>query len=247
MHQVNAEMKSCIEECLRCYQICLSTAMVNIPRPSTSALMACAEICQTSAHFMLIGSELHKRTCRLCNEICEQCAADCERIGEMKEAWTPADGCAESCKKMAERIRRIPLAANCFAQAVLGCNISSGSIDGRRALPQDLAAGLTLAAIAIPEQMATAQLGGLPPEIGFFAFLAGSLAFAVLGASRFLSCGADSTIRPIFAALLSTTSSSDYAALAAEGKTIGGKRAKYRPALIAVRRERITGVTRAFS
>jgi hypothetical protein len=27
MHQVNAEMKSCIEECLRCYQMCLSTAM----------------------------------------------------------------------------------------------------------------------------------------------------------------------------------------------------------------------------
>ena len=27
MHRVNAEMKSCIEECLRCYQTCLSTAM----------------------------------------------------------------------------------------------------------------------------------------------------------------------------------------------------------------------------
>src|SRR4030081_2434702 len=45
-------------------------------------MMACAEACRTSAHFILIGSELHKRTCRLCSEICEQCAADCERIGE---------------------------------------------------------------------------------------------------------------------------------------------------------------------
>ena len=66
-------------------------------------------------------------------------------------------------------------------------------------LPQDLIAGLTLAAIAIPEQMATARLAGLSPEIGFFAFLAGSLAFAIFGDSRFLSCGADSTITPIFA------------------------------------------------
>src|SRR6266481_2532354 len=41
-------------------------------------------------------------------------------------------------------------------------------------LPGDLIAGLTLAAIAIPEQMATARLGGFSPQIGFFAFIAGS-------------------------------------------------------------------------
>ena len=63
----------------------------------------------------------------------------------------------------------------------------------------DVVAGLTLAAIAIPEQMATARLGGFPPEVGFFAFVAGALAFAAFGGSRFLSCGADSTITPIFA------------------------------------------------
>jgi SulP family sulfate permease len=65
-------------------------------------------------------------------------------------------------------------------------------------LPGDLIAGLTLAAIAIPEQMATAGLGGFSPQIGFFAFIAGSLGFAALGSNRFLSCGADSTITPIF-------------------------------------------------
>src|SRR6202521_2474397 len=68
-----------------------------------------------------------------------------------------------------------------------------------RFLTRDLVAGLTLAAIAIPEQMATARLGGFSPEVGFYAFLAGSLAFALFGNSRFLSCGADSTITPIFA------------------------------------------------
>ena len=47
--------------------------------------------------------------------------------------------------------------------------------------------------------MATTSLAGLSPEIGFFAFLAGSLAFAIFGDSRFLSSGADSTITPIFA------------------------------------------------
>lgn len=87
-----------------------------------------------------------------------------------------------------------------------------------RDLNGDLAAGLTLAAIAIPEQMATARLGGFAPEIGFFAFVAGSLAFALFGANRHLSSGADSTITPLFAgglALIAVAGSAHYLALAA--------------------------------
>ncbi len=85
-------------------------------------------------------------------------------------------------------------------------------------LTHDLFAGLTLAAIAIPEQMATARLGGFAPQIGFFAFLAGSLAFAAFGSNRLLSCGADSTIAPIFAgvlAVLAAAGSPEYTALGA--------------------------------
>ena len=94
------------------------------------------------------------------------------------------------------------------------------SLSGYRAafLSRDLFAGLTLAAIVIPEQMATARLGGFAPQVGFFAFVAGSLAFAAFGSNRFLSSGADSTITPIFAgglAALSATGSADYTTLAA--------------------------------
>src|SRR5258708_29877209 len=66
-------------------------------------------------------------------------------------------------------------------------------------LPRDLVAGLMLAAIAIPGQLATARLAGMPPETGLYAFAAGSLAFAAFGANRFMSVAADSTIAPIFA------------------------------------------------
>jgi MFS superfamily sulfate permease-like transporter len=55
---------------------------------------------------------------------------------------------------------------------------------------------LTLAAIAIPEQMATARLGGFAPQIGFFAFIAGSVGFAMWGANRLLSCGASMSSAP---------------------------------------------------
>src|SRR5258708_40259714 len=84
-------------------------------------------------------------------------------------------------------------------------------------LSGDLAAGLTLAAIAIPEQMATARLGGFPPELGFVAFVAGSIGFAAFGANRFLSAGADSTITPIFAGglvMLAAMGTPEYAGLA---------------------------------
>jgi MFS superfamily sulfate permease-like transporter len=85
-------------------------------------------------------------------------------------------------------------------------------------LARDLPAGLTLAAVAIPEQMATARLGHFSPEIGFLAFIAGTLGFALLGQNRYVSVGADSTITPIFAgslALFAAAGSPEYASLAA--------------------------------
>jgi MFS superfamily sulfate permease-like transporter len=84
-------------------------------------------------------------------------------------------------------------------------------------LPQDALVGLLLAAIAIPEQLATARLAGMPPEAGLLTFAAGALGFAIFGTNRFLSAGADSTIAPIFAGgliALAGLGSPNYAALA---------------------------------
>lgn len=67
-------------------------------------------------------------------------------------------------------------------------------------LGPDLLAGLTLVAIAVPEQMATARLANMAAVTGLYTFVAGSLLFAVLGRDRNLSVGADSTIAPILAA-----------------------------------------------
>ena len=64
----------------------------------------------------------------------------------------------------------------------------------------DLAAGLTLLVIAVPEQLATSRLAGMPPITGFYAFVVGTLLFALLGSNPQMSVGADSTIAPLFAA-----------------------------------------------
>ncbi|KJE22498.1 sulfate permease-like transporter, MFS superfamily [Frankia torreyi] len=74
-------------------------------------------------------------------------------------------------------------------------------------LGRDLAAGLTLAGVAVPEQVATAGLAGAPAWAGLYAFVAGSLMFAVLGRHPQLSVGADSTIAPLLAAAAATVGS----------------------------------------
>ena len=63
----------------------------------------------------------------------------------------------------------------------------------------DLVAGVTLLTIAVPEQLATSRLAGMPPSTGFYAFVVGSLLFALLGSNPHVSVGADSTIAPLFA------------------------------------------------
>src|ERR1700688_2616661 len=70
----------------------------------------------------------------------------------------------------------------------------------RQWLGPDLLAGVTLLVIAVPEQLATSRLAGMPPITGLYAFIAGTVAFAILGSAPQLSVGADSTIAPLFAA-----------------------------------------------
>lgn len=85
-------------------------------------------------------------------------------------------------------------------------------------LPGDLLAAVSLLVIAVPEQLATARLAGMPPVDGFYAFAAGTVLFAVFGSSRQLSVGADSTIAPLFAVAvgaIAVTGSARYTALVA--------------------------------
>src|SRR3984885_9120094 len=67
-------------------------------------------------------------------------------------------------------------------------------------LSADVAGGMTLLVIAVPEQLATSRLAGMPPITGFYAFVAGTVLFALLGSNPQMSVGADSTIAPLFAA-----------------------------------------------
>jgi SulP family sulfate permease len=82
-------------------------------------------------------------------------------------------------------------------------------------LGADALAGLSLVAVALPSQMATARLAGLPAVAGLYAFVAGSVLYALFGTNRRLSVGADSTIAPVLAvgvASIAAVGTSRYAA-----------------------------------
>src|SRR6478672_9756815 len=67
----------------------------------------------------------------------------------------------------------------------------------------DLVAGLVLAAILVPQGMAYAELAGLPTVTGLYTTIACLVSYAVMGPSRILVLGPDSSVSPlIFAAIM---------------------------------------------
>jgi high affinity sulfate transporter 1 len=82
----------------------------------------------------------------------------------------------------------------------------------------DLLAGLTVAAYLIPQVMAYATLAGLSPIAGLWTALAPLLIYALLGSSRHVSVGPESTTALMVVAVLAPIAAGDasrYAALAA--------------------------------
>ncbi len=59
----------------------------------------------------------------------------------------------------------------------------------RRDLRSDLAAGLTVGAMLVPQAMAYALLAGLPPEVGLYASVVPVVVYALFGSSRQLAVG----------------------------------------------------------
>jgi sulfate permease, SulP family len=85
-----------------------------------------------------------------------------------------------------------------------------------RILP-DLMAGITLAAMNIPQAMGYTKIAGTPVITGLYTLLLPVAAFAVFGASRYLVVAADSATAAILAvgvSPLAATSSPEYVALA---------------------------------
>jgi|SRR5215510_5287383 len=99
-----------IEQCLlnfldRHHRVCLETITYCLFKGGEYAneklirlLQDCAEICQTTANFMIRNSDILPAICNACAEICLKCAEACELLDNdyLMEA------CAEACRQCAE-------------------------------------------------------------------------------------------------------------------------------------------------
>jgi sulfate permease, SulP family len=80
----------------------------------------------------------------------------------------------------------------------------------RRAwLRDDITAGLTLAAYAIPVSLAYSALAGLPLQVGVYGYMLGGLFYAFLGSSRHLAIGPTSAISLMIASTVAEMAGSD--------------------------------------
>jgi SulP family sulfate permease len=115
--------------------------------------------------------------------------------------------------------RRPPTVATTFPGLLSLRNYERGWLRG------DLLAGVTVAAYLIPQVMAYAQIAGLPPAAGLLAIVAPTLVYVVLGSSRQLSVGPESTTALMTATAVAAVGVSGpdaYAALAAALAVVTG-------------------------
>lgn len=104
--------QQCLDDCLECHRACTETVVYCLQMGGALAapdhirlMLDCAEICQTSAGFMLRHSPLHDRVCAASADICERCAANCDGMADddpaMRECAETCRRCARSCREMA--------------------------------------------------------------------------------------------------------------------------------------------------
>jgi high affinity sulfate transporter 1 len=79
----------------------------------------------------------------------------------------------------------------------------------RKNLRNDIFAGITLAAYAIPVSMAYASLAGLPVQYGIYGYLIGGIFYALFGTSRQLAVGPTSAISLLIGTTIASMANGD--------------------------------------
>jgi hypothetical protein len=111
MSHITSDVRACLEACQSCHEVCLETLTHCLARGGEHAeashiraLLDCAQICATSADFMLRGSPRHGSVCDVCADACTECAASCGKLdgAEMQRCAEECRECAAQCRVMAK-------------------------------------------------------------------------------------------------------------------------------------------------
>ena len=111
-HHSDDEMKKCVQLCEECHALCIQTVGHCLDLGGRHAapdhirlLLDCAQICETTADYLIRRSSLHERMCGLCAEVCRQCADNCLQVAGddqmVKKCAEMCKTCTGSCERMA--------------------------------------------------------------------------------------------------------------------------------------------------
>ena len=102
-----------VTEALTCHRICEETITHCLHAGGAHAdpdhiriMMDCADICRMAADYMVRGSQFIPAVAALCADICEACAAECERF----DSDAQMVACAQACRRCAQSCRQLTTA-----------------------------------------------------------------------------------------------------------------------------------------
>ena len=95
----------CAAQCTHCYDACHLEKKMDMTRCMMND-QDCADISRLAAQLLERNSENTAIFLKLCLEMCERCAAECEKYPEMEHCKK----CAEACRKCAEMCKEQQLA-----------------------------------------------------------------------------------------------------------------------------------------
>ena len=100
---IQTKFQSCIEACLKCVAICNQCAIACLNEDDVAHVkkyiqldLECAAICQAAANVLSLDGKFSKEICKLCADIYNACAEECEKHAAM--GMEHCKECAEDCK-----------------------------------------------------------------------------------------------------------------------------------------------------
>jgi hypothetical protein len=104
----DSHVRQCIDDCLACQRECLQMAMghcleqggPHAEKGHLTLMLNCADLCGTTAAFMLAGSTLHAEVCAVCARVCGACAQSCRQLDGMESCVQACERCMRSCNEV---------------------------------------------------------------------------------------------------------------------------------------------------
>jgi hypothetical protein len=93
------EMDQCIQDCIKCSDVCLQSATGNSDRQHGAYLRDCSELCLAAAHFMQHQNPLYGYVVNAAAEVTQRTGEVCEQMGDIN--------CANACKNASWSLQQI--------------------------------------------------------------------------------------------------------------------------------------------